>query len=177
MDQARTIFNDLYDSVDWEVKEPALAYKIVIFDTLGELAKLDMREIMAAANQANPNQNKYVPSPREYLINGERIREIVRSYRDLPCHTIFFCHSEEREDNLKRKCFLPQFTGRMRHEIAGFVDVVGYMKVETEKDNVIRLLQTTKTATVAAKDRFDALGGLMEDPTISKIMTAIKEAA
>jgi len=174
MREVRSIFNDLYDAVDWEAKEPSLPFKSVVIDTLSELAKLDMREIMKEANDKNPNQNLYVPSPREYLISGERVREVVRAYRDLPCNTFFMCHSSEAKDNSNRTTFFPQFPGKLRHEIAGFLDIVGYMFADIEKDKTERYLQVTKTKTVAAKDRTNALGGIVTDPTIPMIFDMIQ---
>lgn len=173
MDQARKIYNDLYDAVDWEAKEPGLAYKTVVIDTLSELAKLDMREIMRAANAKNPEQHLYVPSPREYLIIGERVREIVRAYRDLPTNVLFCCHSGDAKDNSNATIFFPQFTGKLRHEIAGFIDIVGYMQADQEKGEFENTLQVVKTKRVAAKDRTNTLGKIVVNPTLPLIWDAI----
>jgi hypothetical protein len=174
MGQAREIFNTLYDAVDWEVAEPMLPYGIIIIDTLSELAKLDMREIMKKTAKDNPKMNEYVPSQREYLISGERVREIVRAYRDLPCHTLFLCHSDDRKDNSNRTTFFPQFSGRLRHEIAGFIDIVGYLYADlSDRGQPVRYLQVTKTQTVAAKDRTNKLGGIVVNPTLPDIWDAI----
>lgn len=174
MTEARQIFNTLYDSVNWEADEPTLPYKSIVVDTLSELAKLDMREIMKKVAQENPKMNEYVPSQREYLISGERVREIVRHYRDLPCHVIFLCHSDDRKDNQNRTVFFPQFSGRLRHDIAGFIDVVGYMYADIDKDRTERYLQVTKTRTVSAKDRTNKLGGVVANPTLPDIWDAIQ---
>ncbi len=175
MDEARQIYNDLYDSVDWEAKDPTLPYRTVVIDTLSELAKLDMRHLMRDTHNANPKQNLYVPSQREYLINGERVREIVRGYRDLPCNVLFCCHSGDARDNSNATIFFPQFTGKLRHEIAGFIDIVGYMYADIEKGDTERYLQVTKTKRISAKDRTNALGGLVVNPTLPEIWDAIHE--
>jgi len=176
MNEAREIYNECYKAVDWESKNPELPFKTVVFDTLSELAKLDMREIARAANKANPNQNEYVPSPREYLISGERVREIVRSFRDLPCNVVFNCHSGDGRDNSNATIFFPQFTGKLRHEIAGFIDIVGYMTSAQKEGEFVNFMQTMKTKNVAAKDRSKALPKLIEMPTLPMIWDLIHES-
>ena len=179
MNKAREIYNDLYNSVDWEAPEEkqTLAYKTVVIDTLSELAKLDMRQIMRDAHKANPNQHEYVPSPREYLISGERVREIVRSFRDLPCNVLFCCHSGDSKDNSNATIFFPQFPGKLRHEIAGFLDIVGYMTmdVKTEKGEaeVSTFIQTIKSKRISAKDRTKSLGVGIANPTLPMIWDLI----
>lgn len=174
MDEVRKYHNVLYESVDWEVEEPALVYKSLIVDTGSELAKLDMRAIMKNTKAVKEGkQDPYVPSQREYLIAGERMKEIVRSFRDLPCHFFMFCHSGDSKDNHNRNTFFPQFSGKLRHEIAGFFDIVGYMWASVEKGDTERTLQVTKTPTVSAKDRTNALGGAVVNPTLPDIWDAI----
>jgi hypothetical protein len=173
MTEARKIYNQLHDAVDWEAEDPTLPYKTCVIDTLSELAKLDMREIAKAAHDNNPNQNEYVPSPREYLISGERVREIVRSFRDLPCNVIFNCHSGDGRDNSNATIFFPQFTGKLRHEIAGFIDIVGYMTADVEGGKFTNSMQTIKSKRVAAKDRTQALPPLIENPTLPMIWDLI----
>ncbi len=178
MDQVRGVYNELYASVDWNAEKPRLPYRTVVIDTGSELAKLDMRVIAKAAHDANPRQHEYVPSQREYLISGERVREVVRAYRDLPCHFIFCCHSGDGKDNSNATIFFPQFSGKLRHEIAGFLDIVGYMTSDTEKAAFVNYMQVQKTKRVAAKDRTDSLGdnGIITNPTMPDIFDAIQES-
>ncbi len=178
MDQVREIGNTLYQSVDWKAEKPRLPYRTVIIDTGSELAKLDMRVIARAAHDSNPRQHEYVPSQREYLIGGERIREVVRFYRDLPCHFIFCCHSGDAKDNSNANVFFPQFSGKLRHEIAGFFDIVGYMTADQDKGAFQNYMQVQKTKRVAAKDRTDCLGegGIITNPTLPDIFDTINEA-
>ena len=173
MEEVREIHNILYDSVDWESDDPSVPYGTVIIDTLSELAKLDMRHIMKEANAANPRQHLYVPSQREYLIGGERMREVVRAYRDLPCNVLFCCHSGDAKDNSNATIFFPQFSGKLRHEIAGFIDIVGYMTADVEEGKFANFMQVTKTRRVAAKDRTGSLGEGIENPTMPMIWDMI----
>lgn len=166
MKQAREIYNELFDATNWEAEDPTCPYATVVIDTLSELAKLDMREIMKAVALANPNQQEYVPSPREYLINGERVREIVRAYRDLPCNVLFTCHVGDMKNDANATIFFPQFNGKLRSDIAGFIDIVGYMTADVRGGETERFIQTVKTKRVAAKDRSQMLGDGVDNPTL-----------
>lgn len=163
----------LRDSVDWESDPPTMPYKTVAIDTYSELAKLIMVEIMTEVHASKPNQPKEVPSQREYLILGERIREITRLYRDLPCNMIFSCHSGEGKDNRNRDKFFPQFTGQLRHAIAGYCDIVAYMTATQEKGETERFIQTVKTETVIARDRFNVCGDGVINPTVPMLWDMI----
>jgi hypothetical protein len=116
-----------------------------------------------------------VPSPREYLISGERVREIVRSYRDLPTNVLFCCHSGDAKDNSNATIFFPQFSGKLRHEIAGFIDIVGYMQADREKGEFESTLQVVKTKRVSAKDRTQTLGDVITNPSLPMIWNMIHE--
>jgi hypothetical protein len=170
----REIGNMLYASADFSKDPPTMPYKTVVIDTYSELVKLMMGEIMAELVQRRPELPKEVPSQREYLILGERVREITRFYRDLPCNVIFCCHSGDAKNNSNATIFFPQFTGKLRHDIAGYCDIVGYMTAEVEKGKTSRFMQTIRSGQVIARDRFNVFGVGIDDPTVPMMWDAIK---
>lgn len=156
-------------------------YKTVGLDNITELQKMDMNAVMAEAKlkAQNPdNVDLYVPSQREWGKSGERMRIIVRSFRDLPCHTIALAHMEEKEDRLTKVPRLwPSMPGKLRHELAGFFSVVGYLSTYEEGSPPVtqRQIQFAKTKRVQAKDRFQALPPVMADnPTLPQVWNLIK---
>lgn len=156
-------------------------YKAIGLDNISELQKIDMNDVMLEAKRTanNPdNVDIYVPSQREWGKSGERMRIIVRAFRDLPCHTIALAHIEEREDKLTKIPRLwPSMPGKLRHELAGFFSVVGYLSTYDENGEVYRQIQFAKTKRVQAKDRFQALPGSMPgNPTLPQIWQLIKES-
>lgn len=156
-------------------------YKSMCLDNISELQKIDMAEVMQEAKETanNPdNVDIYVPSQREWGKNGERMRRIVRAFRDLPCHTIVMAHIDEREDkNTKVNRLWPSMPGKMRHELLGFFSVAGYMSIYTDGGEVKRQIQFAKTNKVQARDRFQVLPDLMKDnPTLPQIWKPIKDS-
>jgi hypothetical protein len=150
-------------------------YKTVSIDNMGELASLDMKDIMEAAFNKNPDTtDKDVPSPREWGKTRNHMRDIVRAFRDLPCNTIMTAHVRTREEEGQPTAFFPSFSGQLRSDVPGLVDMVGYLYVDhLPKGGTVRKLQFAQTRRVIAKDRTGLFGGIVEDPTIPKLWDLI----
>lgn len=165
-------YKELYASID--VENNSMYYKTIGVDTLTEMQKLDMRDIMREVIQRRPDLDPDVPSMREWGKSAEHIRKIVRGFRDLPCNTIFTAHAAADVDNQTNvKTFYPQLPGKLKAEIPGFLDVVGYLTAVHEGDTITRQIQFAKTQRVMAKDRTNALGDVMQAPTIPMMWEAI----
>lgn len=162
-------------------------YKTVVIDSLSELQKIDMRSVMTDEyNRArNPDTlDKDVPTQRAWGKSLERLRRIIRAYKDLPVHTIMTTLVNSTTDEQTNvTSYHPALPGKMRGEAPGFFDVVGYLRVKEEQNGAVRrrLLQVTASSKVIAKDRTNALGydkdgvstGVIYDPTIPDIWHAI----
>lgn len=168
-------FNKLFKSIDPVTKR--LYYKVVGIDSLTELADLDMKTIMKGAFNANPDKVDIdVPSPREWGKTRNHIRTIVRAFRDLPCHVIYTAALGESQEEGQPRLFYPGFSGKLKTEVPGFMDIVGYLYPEIEPGSGVktRKLQVAGTRRVVAKDRTSALGDVIENPTIPMIWDLIQ---
>jgi len=161
-------------------------YKTVIIDSLGELQRLDMNDIMREQFNRKPETTDIdVPSVREWGKTQVHIRNIVRAYRDLPCNTLFTCHAKTsvEDESTGYVKFLPSLPGKLATEIAGFVDIVGYMYVKaervvlpdkTQEERFVRKMLFQSNGTYMCKDRTDALGQVVEEPTVPKLWSIIQ---
>jgi phage nucleotide-binding protein len=148
-------------------------YKTVAIDTLSELQKLDMRDIMRELTQRRPDLDPDVPSQREWGKSGEHVRRIVRAFRDLEMNTIFTCHVDISRDDSNVVSYAPMLPGKLKIDVPGFMDIVGYMSTKQEGDTIVRQIQFAKTRRVIAKDRTDTLGDLVESPTLPALWEKI----
>lgn len=169
----------LYDEL---AKEPDY-FKTIGVDNLSELQKLDMNAVMVDAKNTarNPdNVDIYVPSMREWGKSGERMRIIVRSIRDLPCHVIMLAHlGETRDEKTGITHIHPLLPGKLKNEIAGFFDVVGLLSTYQESGNpaIKRQIQFAKTPRVIAKDRYSVFDDLEQNsPTFPYLWDKIKNS-
>jgi len=148
-------------------------YRTVCIDSLTELQQLDMRDIMREVVNKRPDLDPDVPSQREWGKSSQHIRRIVRGFRDLKCNTIMTALVSEQRDNENVLMFQPSVPGKLRQELPGFMDVVGYMFTNTEDQQLVRKIQFVGTRRITAKDRTDALGDLVISPTVPKLMDLI----
>ncbi len=128
MKQIEEVHNEIANDTDRH-------YKTVGIDSLTELQKLDMRTVMKETYNRKPDSTDiYVPSQREWGKSGERVRMIVRAFRDLPVNTLVTAlMSSDKDDRTGQTSFFPSFPGKLRSEIPGFFDVVGYLTTFNER--------------------------------------------
>jgi hypothetical protein len=152
-------------------------YKTIIVDSLTEAQKFCMGEAMREVVEKNPNRDRDVASVREWGKTGEQLRRFVRALRDMPCNTIFTTLQREVNDDegklIKRYPALP---GQLKLELAGHVDIVGYMYQKEVVDGPNRSMKTLMLCQaqekVTAKDRSGKLPQVMEEPTMLQVYEA-----
>ena len=153
-------------------------YKTVIIDSLTEVQKLNMYEILQQAVAANPARDPDIPRIDEWGKSVEQMRRLVRYFRDLPMHVIITALAQEvrdeRDGNITVKPALP---GRLSDEVSGFLDIVGYLgvleKAVGEEHRVIRQMLTRPMGKFIAKDRSGKLDQFIEEPTVAKLLDRI----
>jgi phage nucleotide-binding protein len=152
-------------------------YKTVVIDSITELQKLDMREVMREMLLKRPDRDPDVPDKREWGISGEHIRRIIRAYRDLEMNTIFTALMVDyKDDKTGQVTFSPSLPGKLRNEIPGFIDIVGYLFVTTNGEEVNRNLQLQQSQKVIAKDRTASLGAMLVNTSIPEMWDLIHDS-
>jgi len=156
----------LYDGID---SNGELPYGTIGVDTFSEFASLDLALIMRERAEENPRLDADVADQYGYNKSGAHLRRVVRMLRGLPCNTILTSHVADVQDSLGRIQYYPMLAGKLRKQIPGFLDFVGYMKAEVEGDEIVRSIQFAKTDRVAAKQRSCGFLDIEIDPTIPSL--------
>lgn len=167
-------FND-FGKLFSELQKSDHGYKTVVLDSITEIQKFGMYEIMRRTLEDDPDRDPDLPGIGEWGKNTEQMRRTIRAFRDLPMNTIFLALGATDQDKKGNRLTKPALSAKLAAEIAGFLDVVCYMYKKTDRDTgeVKRLLLTAGTDEFIAKDRTDKLPPILEDPdmkTIHKIM-------
>lgn len=156
------IYNELY-----EMKHD---YKTVVLDSVTEMQKFSMYNIMRELIKEHPDRDPEVPSVREWGKNIEQIRRLVRGFRDLPMHTIITALAATDKDAKTGKMMTrPSLSGKLAMEIGGFVDIVLYLYTTVADDDIMRLALSAGTDKEIAKDRSDSLPVILQNPDMTKI--------
>lgn len=145
-------------------------FTTVIIDSLTEVQKMSMDGVMRKLVQEHDERDADVPGIREWNINLEQTRKFVRAFRDLPVNTIFTAlvqsDKNPRTGAMKRK---PSLSGKVKDEVAGFLDIVVYLYTKEIDQENKRILLCGQTEEVVAKDRSNALPMFVENPTMLSI--------
>lgn len=162
-------------------------YRTVVIDSLTELQKLDLQTVIREMKSSSSTPDRIdedVPDQRSWGKSGMRIGRIVRFFKDLPVNTIATCllateweKDDRNRDTATVKLFYPALPGKLRSEIPGYFDVVGFMKAEAPTPGtIVRSLQVTKTKKVIAKDRTGSLGQIVNEPSIPLMWSTINDS-
>lgn len=104
------------------------------------------------------------------------MRRLVRDFRNLPVNLLVTCAQTFTEDELKKKTFMPALTGQLRGQVQGFMDVVGYLRAGSPKDDgtIPRAMYVQPSGRWQAKCRFSAFKGIrFDDPTVKSVLEAV----
>ncbi len=157
-----------------ELKQMRHGYKTIVIDSLSELQKFALREIMKQVVKQDSDRDPDVPSIREWGKLLNQMRNIITFFRDLPVNTIFTCLGNSvKDEKTGVTSTKPSLSGQLGGEAPGFIDIVAYLYVKSMKvagENVQqRLLLTGSTGNTVAKDRSDKLPLVVQAPTMQML--------
>lgn len=158
----QSVYNELYDMKH--------GYKTVVLDSLSEIQKFSMYNIMTDVTKKDSDRDPDVPGMREWGKNTEQIRKMVRGFRDLPLNTFFTAlaryDKDEKSGLIKAS---PALSGKLANEVGGYVDILLYMYRKVIGSTIQRLVLTSGTGKEIAKDRSDKLPTIMQNPTMQEM--------
>jgi hypothetical protein len=145
-------------------------FTTIVIDSLTEVQKMSMDTVMRKLVEEHEERDADVPGIREWNINLEQTRKFVRAFRDLPVNTIFTALVQSDKNNrtgaIKRK---PSLSGKLKDEVAGFLDIVVYLYTKEKDQENVRFLLCGQTEDTVAKDRSNALTLTIENPTMASV--------
>lgn len=107
----------------------------VVLDSLNELQRMIRDEIMAG-KRGTPQEGTF--TLQDWGVLTDRMRGLVRAFRDLPVHVVAITHADVQVDDSSVRHVQPQFQGKaLPNEIAGYFSAVGlqYRERKLDADN------------------------------------------
>lgn len=158
------------------LREEDHPFRTVIIDSLTELQKASMDQIMTEVTRKDASRDKEIPAQRDWGKSLEQVRRIVRGYRDLPMHTIYTALAKEDKDEITGEVKVrPDLPGKLAGQVAQFMDEVFYMfstmDTKDEEDIIVRKILTANLGKYSGKDRSGRLSTFVEDPSMKKLFT------
>ncbi len=158
-----------------DIKTPK-QYRTVIIDSLTEVEAYNMYGLLGIHgdfDMAQIDDDMKTAEFAEYKKNNNMVNLIVRAFRDLPMHVIMICAQQWEQDEMKRFHYSPALTGKLRTQVQGYFDIVGYLAAgaSTEDKEAPRRLYVQPVGKWDAKNRRASYtASFFEDPTMGSIL-------
>ncbi len=152
-------------------------YDTVVVDSLSQLQSVCLDSYMKHVVQTQSSRDINEVELRDWSVNTQQMRRIIRAVRNLPKHIIFVALEDQREDNMGIVRMGPALTPKVAHEAMAAVDTIGRLVVS---NNGERELLVAPRPLYIAKDRTGLLEqhqGLLIQPNLSALMEAVQSAA
>ena len=146
-----------------ELAQDPEAYAGVVPDSVSEIQR-------AFIEQDAPGRFRLTQG--DYGENTQKLRLLLRHFRDLPCSCAFITHVRRDEDDDGEVHLSPALTPAVAGDLLGFVDIVCYCRAvprpgSDEPDYIGSFRPGRK---FVAKDRFGLLPPRLIDPTFDRIL-------
>lgn len=165
-----------------DIKTPR-QYRTVIIDSLTEAEAYCMYGLLGIHgdfDMAQIDDDMKTAEFAEYKKNNNMINLLSRAFRDLPMNVIVLCGQVYEQDEMKRFHYGPALTGKLRSQVQGYFDIVGYLAAGavTEGSEAPRRLYVQPIGKWDAKNRrasyteafFDnpTMGSILEDVNLTQ---------
>jgi len=171
---------DIRDSRDYEdafkiLKDPNTPYNSAGVDSVTETQISSLLEILEkdAINRTDPEQL----AQQDWGIVLVRMRRIVRQYvKLLPMHVFMTALSKDEIVPRLGTAKVPAVQGQFAAELPGILDVVAYLALEGEGEDIRRILLLHDYPKFSVKVRTPwgvEVPSEIEDPTVTKLLDAL----
>lgn len=178
---------ELLDSLFWELKADLETgrseYVGTAWDSLTEIAKkvttaVIRKRVDRATRTGRGNTDPFLTDISDFGYMTEMMRNLIRAYRDLPCH--FGASALERRDTDDdgRVIYRPALTPALSGDVYGYVDFVIHTELVADPsggDDDIYLGLCRPIGKYRAKDRLGLLPKRLADPTWDRVYSYCTE--
>lgn len=154
-------------------------YRTVIIDSLTEVEAYCMYKLLGTHGEFSTSmldEDTKTAEFKEYKQNNNMVNLLVRAFRDLEMHVIVLAGRAFEQDEMKKFLYSPQLTGKLRTQVQGYFDIVGYLVAGKAKDGEQppRRLYVQPEGRWDAKCRFSGFkSGHFDNPTLLSMMKAL----
>lgn len=153
-------------------------YRTIIVDSLSEVNEFCMYQLLNLNTDMKLDVEEMdVAEWGEFRKNNQMMQLLVRAYRDLPMNVLFVTSSQYTQDELKRRFFAPNMTGKLAGQVQGFMDVVGFLQTGKPKEGEAeapRRLFVQPVGQFAAKNRRSHFkAAYFDNPVMGTIMAGM----
>lgn len=151
-----------------------LAVETLIIDTVSELQKRQMDEMLRDDFKKNPMRDPFLPQGSDHQKSGQVLRRLCVQLTELEKNIIFLSHVKLVEDQQSQTTFSrPDVAPKLVTTLEAICDVIGFMYAEVSEEGVMKnYLRIAPHPKVSAKTRIGGLPPTIENPTFQMLVDA-----
>ncbi len=164
-----------------ELNEDPDAYAGVGWDSVTEIQQAlkdtEVQGAVSRANKAGRDRSPWIVDQDNWRAVNEQCRQLIRKYRDLPCHFGLTALTRREQDNDGAVVYLPSVTPGLQNDLLGWMDVVCVTQVALvgdEQEEEFRGLFRPHSKW-RGKDRLNALPKWLVDPTFDRVASYVDD--
>jgi hypothetical protein len=158
----------------------------VVIDTVTEMQYKCIRWIMRLVVAANPQRDEHIPAQGDHFKWQLAMKQMITDFNELPVNIMWTAQEMVREDPEGEDIILPLIEGK-DYQISAWacaqMDVVSNLQLKKVKKRVagkveatfVRRLTCNESPPVFAKDRYNVLGRVVDNPDIVELVQRIKD--
>lgn len=159
-----------------DIDEPR-RYRTVIIDPIKEVEAYCMDGILGITTRTTLDEDVGVSEWPEYKKNRNKMKRLVRQFKNLPAHLILTCPAVFMQDEAKKRIWMPEMTGKLSGDIQQFMDIVGFMQLQPLKEGQKvpdRRMFVSPAGKWQAKCRFSSYKApYFDNPTVGGILKKV----
>lgn len=169
----------LYVDLRLALDEDPNAIVGVCWDSITEITAKMLENVVEKAQEKAEAENKdrdpFFTDIADYGVMAKQVRQLIRRYRDLPCHFAATSLLKRDVDDDGSVVYRPQVIPSLRTDLMGYMDLVIVTDVgEFDGQEEYRGL-TKPVGKFRGKDRFGVLPRRLLDPTFDRVWSYITE--
>lgn len=162
-----------------ELHEDPDAYIGVFWDSATEIHKALLDSVVAKAviraDRAGKERDRHFIALEDYGVMTEQVRNLMRKFRDLPCHFAVSALVKREQDDDGSVTYSPSITPKLAIDLVGWMDIVCVTSVAlVGGDEEFRGLFRPH-GKYRGKDRLGAMPKWLVDPTFDRIVQYVDE--
>lgn len=185
-DRGESISYDDLETLYWDTKarleEDPESVVGLMWDSVTETQKLLMEGVVAKgvekADRKGVERSKFDIYKEDWGIVTEQMRQLIRNFRDLPCHVGFAGLTRRDQDDDGAVKYGVALSPALQTDLHGYVDIICLteaIEVPGWRDGEMFIGRFRAGGKYQVKDRFGALPTELVDPTMERVIQYINE--
>jgi len=180
-------WEDLVAAYEWLANLEVIPFDWVVIDSITDMQYKCIRWIMRNVVNANPTRDEDIPAQGDHFKWQLSMKRMVADFNELPVNMFWTAQEMVREDPEGDDIILPLIEGK-DYQISSWVcaqmDVVAHLANKTVKKRVdgkvekvfVRRMTLNESPPIFAKDRYDVLGRVVDNPDIGELIQKILDS-